>query len=172
MRLKKDQKTILLSWIAEGLTSDEINNRADIFVPQFSVSRQQVDWYRKTRQVDIVRILAEDEYKALRTGLASKMQRVKRLKELAATLEKDLFSGERDDIWLPQVKGVGVGKAATVVDYEEFNRFEIDAYRGLLDDIAKEVGERVQKQDITTLGEKLPGMIQVIEHKDGNVNTA
>jgi hypothetical protein len=43
---------------------------------------------------------------------------------------------------LDQVKGVGSGDAAMIVDYEEFNKSEVDAYRGVLDDIAKEVGDR------------------------------
>lgn len=146
MRLKKAQKEKLLRWIAEGLQSDEINERAADFAPPFNVSRQQVDHYRKTRQSDIGEIIKAGEIEALHTGLAVKAERVKKLKELAALMEKDLFG---DYLWTDQVKGVGSGDIATLVDYEEFNKAEVDAYRGTLDDIAKEVGDRSQRQEIT-----------------------
>jgi hypothetical protein len=144
MRLKKSQKEKVLRWIAEGLQSDEINERASTFVPPFSVSRQQVDYYRKTRKADIEAITRAGEQEALTEGLALKSERVKKLKQLAALMETDLFGGF---LWLDQVKGVGSGEIAELVDYEEFNKGEVDAYRGVLDDIAKEVGHRAQKQE-------------------------
>ena len=145
MRLKKGQKERLLEWIAEGLRSDEINERASQHEP-FCVSRAQVDYYRRTRRVAIETIKKSGEHEALTTGLAKKAARVEKLKQLAALLEEDLFG---DLLWLPQVKGVGSGSAAQIVDYVEFNRGEIEAYRGVLDDIAKEVGHRTSKMDMT-----------------------
>ena len=56
MRLKKLQREILLEWIFEGLTTDEINKRAEAFEEPFRVSRQQVDHYRKTRVIDVEKI--------------------------------------------------------------------------------------------------------------------
>ena len=144
MRLKKSQKEAVLKWIAEGLKSGEINERAAIFIPPFSVSRRQVDYYRQTRDADIKALIAAGEQDALSEGLALKGERVKRLKQLAALLEKDLFGGF---LWLDQVKGVGSGDIATLVDYEEFNKAEVDAYRGVLDDIAKEQGHRKQQHE-------------------------
>lgn len=152
MRLKKSQKEAVIRWIAEGLQSDEVNERGAEFFPPFSVSRQQVDYYRKTREADIKAIVAAGELDALTEGLAVKAERVKKLKQLAALLERDLFGGF---LWLDQVKGVGSGDIAKIVDYEEFNRGEVEAYRGVLDDIAKELGHRVQRQDVTTKGESL-----------------
>jgi hypothetical protein len=86
------------------------------------------------------------ETSALVEGYALKENRVYKLSILAALLEKDLFGGF---IWTDQVKGVGSGDIAEIVDYEEFNSAEITQYRGILDDIAREVGGRVIKQDIT-----------------------
>ena len=146
MRLKKSQKEAVIKWIAEGVQSDEINERAAIFDPPFDVSRQQVDYYRKTRDTAIKALRAAGEQEALTEGLALRSERVRRLKQLAALLENDLFGGF---LWLDQVKGVGSGDIATLVDYEEFNAGEVIQYRGVLDDIAKEVGHRVQKQEIT-----------------------
>ena len=150
MRLKKAQKEAVIQWVAEGLQSDEINDRAAGFVPPFNVSRGQVDWYRKTRQTNIKAIQAAGEYDALSTGLALRSERVKKLKELAGLMETDLFGGS---LWLQQVKGVGSGPIAQIVDYEEFNKAEVDAYRGVLDDIAKELGQR--PIDIVSAGEKI-----------------
>lgn len=136
----------VLEWIAVGLKTDEINSRAALFDPPFSVTRQQVDHYRKTRRADINAILSIDEANALTTGLSRKEERVKKLQQLAALMEMDLFGGF---LWTEQVKGVGSGSMSTIVDYEEFNKAEVDAYRGILDDIAREVGHRIQKLEHT-----------------------
>lgn len=129
------------------MQTDEINEKAALFKPPFNVSRQQVDWYRKTRKIDLEAIAAVDENNALTTGLSLKEERVKKLQQLAALMEKDLLGGF---LWLEQVKSIGSRAFSQVVEYEEFNKSEVDAYRGVLDDIAKEVGGRVQRvQEIT-----------------------
>lgn len=133
------------------MLSDEINERAATFVPPFSVFRQQVDYYRKTRAADIKVMIAAGEQEALSEGLALTGERVKKLKQLAALMERDLLGGF---LWLDQVKGVGSGDKAMIVDYEEFNSGEVAAYRGVLDDIAKEMGERATTQKHVGTGEK------------------
>ena len=158
MRLKKTQKEAVLRWIVEGLQSDEINERAAVFVPPFSVKRDQVTYYRKTRDADIRVLIKAGEQEALTEGLALKGDRVTKLKQLAALMERDLFGGF---LWLDQMKGIGSGDIAQIVDYEEFNKAEVDAYRGVLDDIAKETGGRAQKMDHA-------GAITVIYQ--GNIN--
>lgn len=144
MQLKRRQKRELLKWIAEGLQSDEINGLAAAFDPPFSVSRQQVDYYRKTRRIDLETIAKIDEKSALVEGYALKEHRVYKLSMLAALLERDLLGGF---LWLDQVKGIGAGDIAQIVEYEEFNKPEVDAYRAVLDDIAKETGGRALKQE-------------------------
>jgi hypothetical protein len=153
MRLKKAQKEALLTWIAEGLTSDEVNSRADLFDPPFSVSRQQVDHYRKTRSVDIKELSEKAEYEALNAGLAKRSNRVKLLKRLAEHLTEDLFS--RDLFWTDMVKGIGSKDDFQVVEYEEFNSAEVAQLRGVLDDIAKEVGDRKSNVDVTSGGKTI-----------------
>jgi len=148
MRLKKGQKEALLQWVAEGIKSDEINERASNFKPPFSVSRAQVVWYRKTRKADIKAITKAGEKHAMEEGLAIKEIRLKKLKQLAALLEKDLFGGF---LWVDDVKGVGSGTAATIVDFETFNKSEVDAYRGVLEDIAREMGDRKTIPEGTTM---------------------
>ena len=139
MKLIKAQKEKLLSMVAEGLLSDEINARAGEFDPPFHVSRQQVDYYRKRYhdQINVLRVAYEN--RALNEGLANKAVRIRALKRLAAKMEDDLFGKEL--VWLTNAKTV----AQDQYDYEEFNRAEIDAYRAVLDDIAKELGGRVNK---------------------------
>ena len=148
MRLRKAQKTVLAEWIAEGLTSDEINLRAESFDDPFNVSRQQVDWYRKKYAVDIDQLRQQAEHLALNDGLAKASERVALLKRIADKLTKDLF--EDGLFWTDEIKGVGSGNIAEIVEYEEFNASEIRELRGVLDDIAKEVGGRVQKIDAKT----------------------
>lgn len=147
MRLKKSQKEQLLAWISEGLQSDEINERAKVFDPPFTVSRQQVDGYRDRRALDIKAIQQAGEYDSLAAGLAVKAERVKRLQQLAALMERDLFGGF---LWTDQIKVIGSGDAQQEVEYEEFNTAEVQQYRGTLDDIAKEMGHRRQGVDIAT----------------------
>lgn len=103
------------------------------------VTRSQVQGYRDRRALDLESIRRAGEHDALTTGLALKAERVKRLQQLAALMERDLFGGF---LWLDQVKMIGSGDSATEVDYEEFNTAEVQQYRATLDDIAKEVGDR------------------------------
>jgi hypothetical protein len=140
MRLKKGQKEALLEWIAEGLESDEINKRAAKFKPRFNVSRRVVTYYRKSREVKLEEIKETGEASALTTGLATRAARVDRLQKLADLLIADLFDGNL--LWTNEVKGIGGADNFERIDYKEFNKAEVDALRGVLDDIASEVGER------------------------------
>jgi len=152
MRLKKSQKEQVLQWIAEGLESDEINARAAEFEDPFKVSRQQVDFYRKSRSIDLAALRKASEQDALTEGLAVVGERVRRLKMLAELIEQDIFGGF---LWTENSKGIGSGEVAEIYDFEEFNASEVSAYRGVLDDIAREVGDRIQKQDVTSKGEQI-----------------
>ena len=147
MKLRKKQRESLLAWIAEGLETGEINKRAAKFKPAFSVTRQQVDYYRGTRDVSIDDLKENGEYDALKSGLAIKENRVKLLEELAQLLKVDIF--QNNLLWLEQAKGLGSGENYERYDYREFNTQEVAQLRGILDDIAAEVGERVRKQELT-----------------------
>lgn len=141
-RLKKKQKEALLAWISEGLETDELNVRAAAFDPPFQVTRQNVDQYRKRVRIDIEEVRRAGELDALTQGLALKEQRVARLQALAGLMERDLFGGF---LWIENVKALGSGEFMQVVDFEEFNAAEVKEYRGVLDDIAKEMGHRKQE---------------------------
>lgn len=150
MRLKREQKSVLQEWVAAGLETGEINAKAAKFEPPFSVSRAQVDYYRKTRKVKLDELMASEDYDALKSGLALKAERVKKLSLLAALIEEDLFN---DVLWTTDVKMIGSGAFQERVEFEEFNAAEVQQYRGVLDDIAKEIGDRTQKVDQNNTGE-------------------
>lgn len=147
MKLNKKQKKHFLELLAEGLETGEINKRAAKFKPAFEVTRSQVDYYRKTREVDLQKIKEEDENSALKTGLAVRENRVKLLNDMAEKLRKDLFEG--DKIWLDQAKGLGSGPTWERYEYKEFNAGEIAQLRGILDDIASEMNERIKRTELT-----------------------
>ena len=136
MKLNKGQKELLLAWIAEGMQSDEINELASVEKPPFDVSKQQISYYRRTRHGDIQKLKKAYENRALVEGLSRKAIRVQRLQQLAEKIEEDLF--DNDLMWVRKPKGVA-GKAVVV---REYNKAEVDSYRGVLEDIAKETGGR------------------------------
>jgi len=143
MKLNKAQKKAVISWVVEGLRSDEVNDRAAVFKQPFSVSKQQVDYYRKSRHKKMEVLREEHENDAINTGLALVAVRVQRLQRLADMMWHDIEVKKL--LWLKDKKGIGFGEAAEIYEFEKFNKAEIDSYRGVLDDIAKEVGDRVHK---------------------------
>ena len=138
-RLTKAQKTALIAWISEGITPGEINTRARAFKKPFDVSRETVNYYRKRSQVDVKEIIKREHKTAMETGLALKAMRISKLKRLARRLEKDLLTDE-DKLWISGKYG------------KSFNASEVDQYRGILDDIAKELGERSARVDVAATG--------------------
>lgn len=88
----------------------------------------------------------------LSIGLALDYERLRKLYRLAAFLEAQIYERDADDvyynIWMPDVKSIGSGEFAERVDLERFNSALVEQYRKVLEDIAKETGGRVQKQDI------------------------
>ena len=164
MRLRKAQQKVLLTWIAEGLQTDEINERASKFRPRFKVSHQQVDYYRKSRDLKLEEIQEQAESNALKTGFALKEYRVEKLNQLAERMFQELTK-EDEKWWLPQVKGIGQGPNFERVEYFEFNKSEIETLRGVLDDIAAELGDRLKKVDLTSGGQKLqqPSIIEIVK---------
>lgn len=161
MRLNKSQREAVLQWIAEGLGTDEINKRAANFRPNFNVLRSQVDYYRKTRGVKLDEIQEQGENSALATGLALKENRVAKLKLLADKMLQDLLAPDTEKWWLLQVKGIGSRENYERVEYYEFNKAELDAVRGVLEDIAAEVGDRIRKSDMTSGGNPIQPVVNV-----------
>jgi hypothetical protein len=76
----------------------------------------------------------------LEDGYGLHWERVRALKALAETLLADLTEGGKR--WVTEPKQIGSGPTATVVELERFNAAEVEQFRGVLDDIAKEKRER------------------------------
>lgn len=136
MLLNKKQKRALVTWISEGLLSDEINRRAAMFKPPFKVTWQHVHYYRRTRRIILEDIRAADEQNALRTGYALRAIRIAGLCEAAEEMAHDLLVDNL--IWLPRAKEL----AGRKYEYLEFNKDEIDEFRLTLKAIAIEMGDR------------------------------
>ena len=100
---------------------------------------------------------SEERAAELAFGLALDYERVRKLKRLADFLEAQIYELSAPDedtgkqvyhnVWCPDVKVVGVGESAERVDIERFNSALFTQYRETLNDLAKEVGGRVQKQE-------------------------
>jgi hypothetical protein len=90
---------------------------------------------------------------AMKSGLALDYERVKELKELANFLIDQVYEqgpdGTFHNVWVPDVKSVGAGDYVEIVDIERFNSGLIQQLRSTLDDLAKETGGRVKKQEIS-----------------------
>ncbi len=146
VRLGQKQKEHLIELISAGLRTKEINEQAKKFRPSYQVTRQQVDFYRKRLGVKLDELDGAAEAGALKRGFALRERRVESLNTLAEKMEEELI-GE-NMLWLDQVKMVGSGRHAKQLNYEEFNAPMVQQFRGVLDDIAKEAGDRRQKVDV------------------------
>lgn len=144
MELKKKQKDFVLKCIGEGLETDEINARAAKCRPPFSVSRQQVDYFRKSRGVKLKEIAAGDEFEALRSGMANRRERVKRLENLFNQIEKDFLENNR--VWVEREKAIGSKEFTKFIQEKELNQAQVDLCRRLADDIAKEMNARTYER--------------------------
>lgn len=88
--------------------------------------------------------------------IAQDYGRVRKLVSIAEFLEGQIYEqdegGNHQNIWVPDVKSIGSGEDAERVDIVRFNAQLLEQYRRTLDDIAKEVGGRVAKSDLTSNG--------------------
>lgn len=88
--------------------------------------------------------IAAERQKVLSEGYALMHERVKTLNVVAKKLVSDIAKGK---LYRTDVRSVGTGKDAERVDVELFEEGVIRELRGCLDDIAKELGERVKRTE-------------------------
>lgn len=139
-RLTTEQREQLITWVAEGLDTEEINKRAAEQQPPWHVSRGAVAHYRKTRKIDRTEIRQQAEAAAIAAGYATVTQRINALTELADRMRQDLLTNGK--LWLTRQRAIGPASQVRFVAEEEFNASEVAQYRGALEDIAKELGQR------------------------------
>lgn len=124
------------------------------------------DWVERASEYDA---RTEERKNAMRekelsSGLALDFERVRKLKKLAGMLHEQIFTTGEDgqnlpNVWLADVKQIGSGEYAERVDLVRFNAALIAEFRDTLDDLAKEVGGRKSKAElsgtVTTVGVSL-----------------
>jgi hypothetical protein len=104
-------------------------------------------WVERAAQYD-AQVEEEKESRRreiMETGLALDYERVYKLKIFYDLLEKELSEGA---LWLEDVKQIGGGKFAERVDILRYNSAIVSDIRGILDDIARETGGRVNKHNM------------------------
>ena len=123
--LTADQRKLVKVWVAAGLCDKEIIRNAEAADPPFKISRQAIHKCYRTKTAKKIKQLVEEtgEFEALSSGLAVKE---KRIVELERLYQMSLMRVDKNG-----------------------NRGDIQQGRGCLDDIAKELGERRQKVDMT-----------------------
>lgn len=109
--------------------------------------QNRVTAYDKAIQTELETAAAAARRAVMESGLAKDYERVRELKTLAELLRGEVF--DDDKRWLPDVKQIGSGAFAERVDIVRFNAALIEQYRGALNDIALEVGDRKLRQEVT-----------------------
>jgi hypothetical protein len=115
------------------------------------------DWQGRLRALaDQAAAAAADRQRAyiasiMESGFGLPHERVVALKTLASALLDEL-TGDEHRRWVSEPKQLGHGEDATIIRVERFNRAEVESLRGLLDDIAKETGGRIAKQQTEITG--------------------
>lgn len=126
MRLTNDQKLLIQEWVAAGKTNREIIRLAAEQTPPFEIKGSTISKvYRKQVSAKVEQIREEQEEDALRKGLAVREERIAMLEKTA-----EYLFGMIQRIPAMQLPGT------------------VNAMRGCLDDIAKELGQRNSKIDL------------------------
>lgn len=145
-------------------------------------------WARRAEEYDAA-LEAEKTRHAegiMRSGLGLPHERVLKLKLLAEYLESEIQherppaeeddvpgaelgaavrpagGGEplRDRVWVRDVKQVGGGEDAQIVEIRRFNAALIEQYRGVLDDLARETGGRNPRLHVAVGGGDLADLLR------------
>lgn len=131
--------------------------------------------YAWQARVDRAKQIVDDEIAALErearreailsSGFALRYERVSALQDLADLLQEEMLT--EDKRWLLDVKQIGGGEYAERVDIVRFNAALIEQFRRTLADMAAEMGERVQRTELSGKdGEPL-----VVRFIDSNVSS-
>lgn len=123
-----------------------------------------IDYYAKKYAEKIAIAQAEYDARFIDRGLRSRHKRIEKLEALADNLEYEMsdrageLRGVSSGLWTRDVKSVGNNP----VELEVFASGIVSQYRATLDDIAKELGHRVSKNEISgPNGEPLKAYINV-----------
>jgi hypothetical protein len=139
------------------LTTEQINKIKELLAADETLSNiakevgchiQTVKYYsgKFSDEIDEARKVLSAE--TISRGFANKEYRIRKLARLAGRVEKSIE--EKEDggkgLWVDDVK---LSASGAIVKVEVFAGEAIRQYRALLEDIAKEKGERVTKSQVT-----------------------
>jgi len=123
-------------------------------------------WEERAQAYDDAQFAEEEKeaQRVRRSGLALQHKRILALQTLVEGLIKE--TGEKDRVWLPDVKAIGTGPDAERVDLVQFNDGLYKEIREYITDIADEMGDRVKKKEVMHKG--LSKMyVDLDENEDG-----
>lgn len=126
-----------------------------IIADKVGCSVQNIKYYADKYKARIKALESEYETATMQRGYANKVFRVRKLNRLANLLEREIEglpipdSEDGHGLWLRDVKFGPMGER---VELEVFAGEVVKQYRGVLDDIAKEKGERVNKSEVELKG--------------------
>jgi len=126
MRLTNEQRLLIEEWVAAGKTNQEIIRLAAEQDPPFTVKGANISkTFRKQVTKTVAAVREVQKVEAVQAGLAVKEKRIRMLDETAQFM---FYMMRR----VPSDKMPGI----------------VNAMRGCLDDIAKELGQRSSKVDV------------------------
>jgi predicted transcriptional regulator len=139
-KLSVDQKNLILQWILEGLSDQQIMKRAKE-QNHFELTKQGVNYYRQSKAAGkkAERIIERKTDCALKKGLAVRENRVNDLQKIRDKLMEEL---DKNGLWIDESKTILTQNYETTETKKTFNAPLIRELRGVLDDAAKEMGER------------------------------
>lgn len=118
-------------------------------------------WVERSKLYDLEMEKEKDQivHADLKRGLSLSGYRVEELKELFEKLKEEFWfvdeNGKQVNLWLPDVKKIGTGDDAKWKDIVRYNSAIINDMFRALDDLAKETGGRIRKQEMDIKGTKI-----------------
>lgn len=112
---------------------------------EMGVTRQAIEYHWVKNRAKVEQLQAEWDARLIERGLANRAVRIARLERLAERIEDrlDLDDDDRGLYYLERKPG-----PMGVVEQEMFNAPMVKEWRGLLDDIAKELGHREKQVSV------------------------
>lgn len=155
--LKPGQKDKVLEMLAGGETYARI-------AEEVRCSVQNIKYYAGRYKSKIKEMAEEHEDQIMRRGYANKTFRVRKLNRLAEMLEREIEGlpklGEEDGhgLWLRDVKFSPTGQK---IELEVYAGGLVNDYMKVMNDIAKEKGERINKAELNLTGDILAHFVDL-----------
>jgi hypothetical protein len=158
VKLNRSQQNKVLEWAGEGLRLPEVKERAAKEDPPFEVDWHQLKWARQRLGARIREMREQSEVEILNNGLSRRVERIRQLETLfdkhlelirARGVEMDgEIAGGETGLMARDYKG----KDADTAVYK-YDGALVKEMRGIIDDIAREMGERKTNVELGGSGE-------------------